>query len=280
MENTGNVYFSGREDEAVWFVATGEERWIGPMAASEIVARIQKSELTWAHYGWKKGRAKWERLCDIPEFKSAVPTAPNKIIEVEVRKSATDAKIAPPPPSKKAQSWYLYYNDSQFGPFTEEDIHRFLRIGKLHGEVHVWKDGMSGWEKIKRVENFKESVAESKNARAARKAERRKAPRVPVVARSLMSSGARLFSAVCRDVSVGGMQLLTRDLPGEVGTRLKLNVSAPVTASGRKIESFVAEGEIVRLLEDGKGFSFRFEKLSAHAVRCIEAYIASSESRK
>ncbi len=283
MENTGNVFFSGKEDAAIWFVALDHEKWIGPMSASEIVARIQKGELTWAHYGWCKGQARWERVCDIPAFRAAVPAQPNKIIEVEVQKSAQKASrktSAPPPPSRKAQSWYLYYNDSQFGPFTEQDIHRFLRIGKIHGDVHVWKDGMSTWEKLKRVDHFKESVAESKSARIARKTERRRAPRVPVVARSLMSAAGKVFSAVCRDVSIGGMQVLTRDLPGPVGARLKLNISAPVTVAGRKIESFVAEGEIVRLLEDGKGFSFRFEKLSDHSRRCIEAYIQSSEIRK
>jgi len=279
MENTGNVFFSGKEDQAVWFVAINHEKWIGPMAASEVVGRINKAELTWAHYGWRKGQQKWMRLCDIPDFKAAVPSQPNKIVEVEVQKNVTRAHAAPPPP-KKVQSWYLYYNDSQFGPFTEDDIHRFLRIGKIHGDVHIWKDGMSGWEKIKRLDPFKESVAESKNARAVKKTERRRAPRVPVVARSLMASGGKVFTAVCRDVSVGGMQVLTRDLPGPVGTRLKLNISAPVTVAGRKISSFVAEGEIVRLLEDGKGFSFRFEKLSDHSVRCIEQYIQSSETKK
>ncbi|MBU6376563.1 MAG: DUF4339 domain-containing protein [Bdellovibrionales bacterium] len=280
MENTENVFLSSKGDQAIWFVAIDHEKWLGPLSASEIVARIAKSELTWAHYGWRKGQSKWMRLCDIEEFKAAVPAEPNKIIEVEVHRSAASAGAPPPVPKKPAQSWYLYYNDSQFGPFTEEDIHRFLRIGKIHGEVHIWKDGMAGWEKIKRLDSFKESVSEAKSARTTKRAEKRKSPRVPVVARGLMATGGKVFAAVCRDVSVGGMQVLTRDLPGPVGSRLKLNISAPVTAAGKKIESFVAEGEIVRLLEDGRGFSFRFDGLSDRSRSCIEAYIESNETRK
>jgi len=280
MENTENVFLSKQGDEPIWFVAMDHERWIGPLSASEVVSRIEKAELSWAHYAWRKGQQKWLRLCDIKEFKAAVPAEPNKIIEVEVHKNVSRSAAPPPVPKKAAQSWYLYYNDSQFGPFAEEDIHRFLRIGKIHGDVHIWKDGMAGWEKIKRLDAFKESVAESKSARTTKKADKRKSPRVPVVARSLMSSGDKVFAAVCRDVSIGGMQVLTRDLPGPVGARLKLNVTAPVTAAGKKIESFVAEGEIVRLLEDGRGFSFRFDKLSDRSRSCIEAYIESNETKK
>ncbi|MEN9724056.1 MAG: hypothetical protein RJB38_2042 [Pseudomonadota bacterium] len=281
MENTGNVFFSGSEDKPIWFIAINHEKWIGPLAASEVLEKIRQGELTWAHYGWRKAQAKWERLCDLPEFQSAVPLQPNPVIESEVRKTAVkEKKVTPPPPAKKAPNWYLYYNDSQFGPFLEEDIHRFLKIGKIHGDVHVWKEGMGGWEKLRQVATFKEVVAESKSARSLKRPERRKTPRVPVLARSLMASGGKVFTAVCRDVSVGGMQVLTQALPGPVGTRLKLNISAPVSAGGKKIQSFVAEGQIVRVLEDGRGFSFRFEKLSSESLRCIQAYIQTSTSPK
>jgi hypothetical protein len=43
------------------------------------------------------------------------------------------------------------------------------------------------------------------------------------------------------------------------------------------IEPFVAEGVIVRLLEDGRGFSFRFERLTDGARKTIETYIKSVE---
>lgn len=89
----------------------------------------------------------------------------------------------------------------------------------------------------------------------------------------MMAADGRVFSGLCRDVSVGGMQCLTSELPGPVGTVLKLNISTP---SGAKegIDAFVAEGVIVRELEDGKGFSFRFEKLSPEGKKAIESYVS------
>jgi hypothetical protein len=39
------------------------------------------------------------------------------------------------------------------------------------------------------------------------------------------------------------------------------------------LNPFVAEGVIVRVLEDGRGFSFRFEGLSRESQEAIERYI-------
>jgi hypothetical protein len=87
---------------------------------------------------------------------------------------------------------------------------RFLRIGKIHGDVHIWSEGMKGWEKLKTISTFSESIEESTKVRLSLKSEgapteRRKAPRAPLVARSLMAAGGKVISGVCRDVSVGGM---------------------------------------------------------------------------
>ena len=40
-----------------------------------------------------------------------------------------------------------------------------------------------------------------------------------------------------------------------------------------EFEAFMATGRVVRILEDGRGFSFRFEKLSPKAKRAIEEYV-------
>ena len=47
------------------------------------------------------------------------------------------------------------------------------------------------------------------------------------------------------------MQALTDRVPGAVGTTLRLNVSP---SDAKTVKGFVAEGEIVRVLEDGRGF--------------------------
>jgi hypothetical protein len=276
MENTAKVLFSGADNEPVWFVALDAQKWIGPMSATEVVTKISKGEITWAHFGWRKDWRKdqngWVRLCDIAAFKGAVPLAPQA-----PALPSDSGQVAPPPVPRSAQ-WFLFYSDSQFGPFSEDEVHRFLRIGKIHGQVHAWTEGMKGWEKLKGISQFSESVEESVAARLEKTppkkpAERRQAPRFPLIARSMMTADGKIYSGMCRDVSIGGMQLLTAEVPGPVGTRIKLNISPPPGADDT-IQPFVAEGVIVRELEDGKGFSFRFEKLPAEGKKAIETYVA------
>jgi len=339
MENTGKVLFDD-DTTPQWFIALGE-RWIGPLTAADVYDKVLSQEITWAHYVWRAGQAEWKRICDTPTFQAAVPTQPPAQLKSELMKASVTppptpqsggsvarapAPPAPPETAAPARQWFLYYNDSQFGPFSEEEVRRFLKIGKIHGRVHAWKDGMPGWLRLEKVSGFEEDVAEAarvreskmqaasprisataaqaaqaghapsgKSAAAAKpevsapsgarlkasspapsgvRAEQRKSPRRPLLARVIFAQGEEVAVGVCRDVSVGGMQVLTDRIPGVPGSQIKLNVSAP----GEKgPKPFVAGGVIVRVLEDGRGFSFRFDRLPDESRKIIEDYIRSEE---
>jgi UDP-N-acetylenolpyruvoylglucosamine reductase len=92
-----------------------------------------------------------------------------------------------------------------------------------------------------------------------------------------MANEQSVIVGVCRDISIGGLQVLTEKIPGSVGAKIKMNISPSADAFGKAIAPFVAEGVIVRILEDGRGFSFRFEKLPEKSRQAIESYIESSK---
>lgn len=288
MENTGKVLFED-ENSANWYVALGD-RWLGPMAATDIYEKILSQEISWAHFVWKQGMPDWKRICDIPVFQAAVPGRPAKQVQAEVkaaavpvvRKAQKAASTPPPKPAgQKVRTWFLYYNSSQFGPFYIDEIKNFLSIGKIHGKVHAWKEGMADWTKIENIEDFKgiKSAKKTppsgpgKKLKPVLRQEHRSSPRRPLVAKIIVADEKSVVSGICRDVSVGGMQVLTDTVPGKVGGKLKLNVSPAGDMTGGAIKPFVAEGVIVRLLDDGRGFSFRFEKLPEVARKAIEEYL-------
>jgi hypothetical protein len=305
MENTGQVLF--QDDSPRWFIAVGAE-WSGPLTASDIYERVLLHEITWAHYVWRKGLAGWSRLCDLEEFKLAVPgtpmsAPPAKVPQMadavqraaQLAKSQAGPPVPPVPRSEPAREWYLFYNDAQFGPFSEEEVMRLLRSGRINARVHAWTAGMAAWSRLMKVPSFQAVVEELTAAHqggpvaapvesALRESvvrEQRKSPRAPMTARLLMSDNREVFEALCRDVSTGGMQVLTSWMPGRVGMHLRLNITPGIEAGAKERKSsplkpFVAEGVVVRLLEDGRGFSFRFEKLSPEARGAIEEYIKTS----
>lgn len=271
MENTDKVLFEDNKPQ--WYLAVGSG-WLGPMSASEVYQKVQSSEITWAHYVWKQGQAEWKRLCDVKAFQSAVPQTPSKRLKTEIKEASKPAIAAKPTP----RMWYLYYSDSQYGPFSAEEVARFLAIGKINERVHAWRQGIAQWTRIQDLSEFAQAVSEKRNrgrSGLTGQIEHRQAPRQPMVARIFVASGQDLMTAVCRDISVGGMQVLTDQIPGPVGTRVKLNVSPAAEGGAKMLAPFVAEGVIVRWLEDGRGFSFRFEKLAEDARKAIESYVAA-----
>jgi hypothetical protein len=300
MENTGKLLFEDQTPQ--WYVALGKN-WIGPLTAADVYAKVIRQDVTWAHYVWRKGQKNWQRICDTQPFEAAVPHEPSKAVQQEVVEKSRElegdprasikamVKKRPPAPPKEGADadqkvWYLYYSETQFGPFSMAEVEENLASGMIDSKVYAWRDGMSGWERLEKIEAFqkklKKSVVQPATLRSVKPASEKKdmrgAPRKPMLAKILLSNDQDVAIAVCRDISIGGMQVLTDKIPGEVGAKIKLNVSPTAEELKSKkpsFKAFVAEGTIVRLLEDGRGFSFRFSRLTESARRSIESYIQS-----
>jgi hypothetical protein len=289
MENTEKVLFA--DDKPQWYIAMGD-RWVGPVSASDVYERVKSQKISWAHFVWKPGEKEWKRLCDVKMFKAAVPQEPSKEIQKEVKEVSkevrrdtkpvvraaggrTGAKSKNTEASSEEKGWFLYYNETQFGPFNQDEVVRFLNVGRVNPRVHAWRSGIANWTRLEELDSFKAAIQELKTSKGGSqekdKSEHRQTPRRPMVAKILVANEHEVSDAVCRDISVGGMQVLTDRVPGKVGEKVRLNVTAS------SIEPFVAEGVIVRFLEDQKGFSFRFDRLSDQAKRSIEKYIQSPQ---
>jgi hypothetical protein len=289
MENTGKILFEDQTSQ--WFIALGKS-WIGPLTASDVYAKVVSQEVSWAHYVWRKGQKNWQRICDTPPFEAAVPHQPSKAVQTEVAEHSRKVEVkkaAPPAPPQEddvdQKVWYLYFNETQFGPFSFSEVEENIASGKINARVFAWRDGMAGWERLEKVAAFQKKLKGAvpvvrpalARSETVKKIDKRGTPRKPMLARIFLSNDREIAVAVCRDISIGGMQVLTDKIPGEVGSRIKLNVSPAKDEKGKKTEfkAFVAEGTIVRMLEDGRGFSFRFSRLTDTARRSIESYIES-----
>jgi hypothetical protein len=235
----------------IWFVAVNGKA-VGPFTAETILEQIEAGQFSWAQPICKAGDQAWKRISETAEFKARAPK------------------------SSGARIWFVYHNNSQFGPFAQDEVERLLGVGQISSQSFVWKEGMPGWERIESVAAFKSTIktaparGRATRTETARAKDKRSSPRRPLVARVMVASERTFSVASASDVSAGGMQLLTETIPGEVGARLKLNVSAD------RIAPFVAEGVIVRISDDKRGFSFRFEKLAEPSRRAIEGYIQSA----
>ncbi len=288
MENRGKILFE-EDTFPAWYLASGDQ-WMGPLTVSDVYEKIIHHEASWADYLWKLGCSEWERACESKIFQTLVPKEPSREVQAKVKKLASPSVSLPsiglgekPREKNSKKEWFVHQGGAQYGPFSFGEIGRLLLVGKIPLKSYLWKDGMPSWESLEKIREFHESVTNAKknsngklSAQKKQKLDLRGAPRRPLVARIFLTHQDSVIVAVCRDISVGGMQVLTDRVPGKEGARIKMNVSPSGDSKGYRIQPFVAEGVIVRVLEDQCGFSFRFEKLPDRARRAIQNYIEES----
>lgn len=266
MENTLNLLL---QDTSLKWYTVVSGRPAGPLSAKEIVHRIQSGDLNFASHVWKEGFSSWTRIYDVIDFKPMLPAEPSVALLGEIQRSTQQA--APPPlaPQQKEELrvWYVYLDEANYGPISEREVTSLIESGRINASTYMWTKGFTDWQPGKEIEFWSKRFGNS--TAAAAPADKRSAPRKPFEAKILLTDGKEVGWAICRDISVGGMQVLMDHSPGEVGTQLKLNVNAQGNLPG-----FACEGEVVRNLEDGRGFSFRFTSLSSEARTAIEKYIA------
>lgn len=322
MENTTPFLFDDT-DEKFFLAVSG--RAIGPLTAQGVYEKLQANEIGLLHYFWRDGWNDWKRICDVRDFAMLIPERPsNASIDAirdkleQNRKRKARAASSPVAGEGDQKIHYLYFNETQYGPFSKNELIHVLKGHKLTQSAYLWIPGWANWKRITELDDFAQFITPqappvqeintdreqtrgsepkllkkkgSKSLKLERtrdsitktigvslgaeamgedRSDKRRAPRRPLVARLFLHNDKDVIIAVCRDISVGGMQVLTDRIPGPVGSVIKLNVSP---GDPTKVKSFVAEGEIVRVLEDGRGFSFRFKKLGDEARKTIERYI-------
>jgi hypothetical protein len=239
---------------------------------SEVYQKLVHHEFSWVNFCYRESEGHWVRLNELMVLKAMQPSMPK-----------SKPTIAPPPMPKSEDhfKWFLYQNDNQTGPYATSELKRLISSGQILEQAHVWRDGFENWTYVKDVKELYSQVAASVGVPPVPtipskkleelKPEKRQMPRKPLVAQVYMTNQSDLSTGICRDISIGGMQLLTDQIPGEVGSQLRINVIPPKD-SGMK--AFVAEGVIVRVLEDSRGFAFRFTKIDEESKKAIESYIA------
>lgn len=265
MENTLNLLL---KDTALKWYTVVNARPTGPLSAKEIVQRIQAGELNFASHVWKEGFSGWTRIYDVIDFKPLLPAEPTHSLIAEIQKTT---QAAPPPlaPKQKEElrTWYIYLDEANYGPISDREVETLLESGRIGPTTHMWQKGFSDWQQMKEISYWAKQSSATKTKLPP--GDKRSTPRKPFETKILLTDGKEVGWAICRDISVGGMQVLMDRSPGPAGTTLKLNVNPHGNIPG-----FACEGEIVRVLEDERGFSFRFTHLSSDAKSAIEKYIS------
>jgi hypothetical protein len=250
-----------------WFYAEGTERK-GPVSAEELADITQKGQLGPESYIWKKGLEGWVRLKTVPEFASFL-----------INSSKT-------PALKKGVDWQNISHDKplvtikigkdrglaeeqEYGPYPIAMIIKLFKEKRINAKTMFFIPEMENWDYLANIPIYESLFGEKAPVLA--EDDRRRAVRKPFVAKMFLTDSKEIFEGVCRDVSVGGMQVLVAGRPGKVGQTVSINVHPD---NGQN--SFAASGTIVRFLDGDSGLSLRFDTLNEEAHKAIESYLSGS----
>ncbi len=147
-----------------------------------------------------------------------------------------------------------------------KQLKQLYKENRINGKTFIFATGMKEWKVMGDLPDYEDLFHELPPP--IKDADRRTATRKPFIAKLFVQNNKKLFEGLCRDVSIGGMQVLVNDFKGLAGDKISINVHPENTEY-----HFTASGVVVRVLEGNSGFSFRFQELNDEAKRSIEKYI-------
>lgn len=252
-----------------YYVQKGNRQ--GPVAIEVIAAMLSKQELKNDDFVWKKGFENWKKIKDVPEFQETQSAAPAP----QLPKQELSTPVKPFSIKDLNEDDRVLFirigtdrggAASDYGPFSLKQLKQLFKENRINGKTFFFSKGMKEWTLLGDVPEYQELFEEMPPV--IKEADRRSNVRKPFVARLFIQNNKNVFEGICRDISIGGMQILMDQFTGQAGDKITINVH-PENSDYH----FVASGVVVRVLEGNSGFSFRFQGLNDEAKRSIEKYV-------
>ena len=254
--------------ESWYYVQKGNRH--GPVDLSVIQSHLSDETLSNEDFVWKKGFENWKKIKEVPELEiAATPSMPEpELPKFEAPKQSVSLNTL----GEDERSIYIRIGNDRgapptdYGPFSIKQLKQLFKENRINGKTMVFVSGMRDWRLLADFPEYQEIFEELPPV--IQESDRRSTERKPFIARLFIQNNKKIFEGVCRDISVGGMQVLLDNFQGNAGDRITINVH-PENSDYH----FTASGEVVRLLEGNSGFSFRFHGLNDEAKRSIEKYL-------
>jgi hypothetical protein len=245
----------------------------GPVAIEVIELMIKNQELKTEDFVWKKGFENWKKIKETSELQ-IIPAPPLESTKIPappvVPVLKKEIKLKDQNPNENI-IWIRVGNDrgappTEYGPYSINMMKRLFKENRINAKSEVFIKGSDDYKLLADLPEYQEIFEEIPPV--IKESDRRLQARKPFIARLFIQNNKNLYEGICRDISIGGMQILLDNFQGKAGDKITINVH-PENSEYH----FTASGVVVRILEGNSGFSFRFQGLTDEAKRSIEKYV-------
>ena len=249
-----------------WYYVQGSDR-VGPVNESTIADLLKSGTLNEESYVWTKGFENWAKVNTVKELSTYLH------VEEESTSSVEGFGIDWSQIAKDEKVFMIKIGldrgtkEVEYGPYSMEELKRAFDEKRINDKTFVFIQGMESWVFLAELPIYQTIF--SSMPPVIEEIDRRNNTRKPFVARLLFHDDAVVYEGVCRDISIGGMQVLVSSFPGKIGDVISMNVHPENTKY-----NFVAKAEVVRILDGSQGFSLRFIDIGEDASVSIQNYLA------
>ncbi len=269
----------------VWYYVQGNER-VGPVDYSELEQLYSDGTINDDSYVWTKGFDNWKVLNTVDELSGLMnPEAssqdeleeipsmmgqengeeeiefPERIEALDLTQIGEDEKVFTIKVGVDRGG-----EEAEYGPFSLGQLKKAYEQKRINEKTYIFTPGMENWVFLGDFDLYQSITGDVPPE--IDEQERRRAVRKPFIARMFFHNNTTVFEGICRDISVGGLQILVSGFPAKVGEKVSMNVHPD-----NSDHCFTASGVVVRKLEGDTGFSLRFDDLSETAKSAISSYI-------
>jgi hypothetical protein len=242
----------------------------GPVAFEVIVQLVENKDLGTEEFVWKKGFETWKKIKEVEELQMSKKFEVEEVLPPEMNVLLNEVSLKELSPEER--NLYVRIgadrgsSTTEYGPFSLKQVQKLFKENRINGKTFLFIKGTNNWKMLADFKDYEEVFEEVPPV--IKESERRVAVRKPFIARIFFNNDKKFYEGICRDISVGGMQILVDGFNGNVGDKISMNVH-PENSDYH----FAASGVVLRLLEGNSGLSFRFQNLSGEARLAIEKYI-------
>jgi hypothetical protein len=254
--------------EKWYYVQKGNRH--GPVALEVVIQMIEEKNLGPEEFVWKKGFETWKKIKEVDELQRLQKFEAEELLPPEINIPVDEITLKDL--SLDERKLYVRIgadrgtSTTEYGPFSLKQVKQLFKENRINGKTFLFIKGSNNWKMLADFRDYEEIFEELPPI--IKESERRVTIRKPFITRIFFNNDKNFYEGICRDISVGGMQVLVDGFKGNVGDKITMNVHPENTHY-----HFAASGVILRLLEGNSGLSFRFQNLSGEAKLAIEKYI-------